>query len=229
MAKKTDGERRLNSTASSTKSTETMAYRRDGSGECHLHVRHIGIGGCKSEELLRQVFAPYGHLLVARIRNRRDPDGGADTSWALVTMESAAAAQSALEAVVMAPDGSTQLKVTAYSSKQAAASTGEMKRMVSSMDTVTDAIKYLASKVGLIKNTDTHSSDDEGGEDDEVQSNSMWIQHMLLEEGHLDPRGGACQVRLIFLYYRLITHSRCLVVILAWWIVRYEQSRGSEE
>ena len=41
-----------------------------GDGGCTLHVRHIGPGGCKSEALLRRVFAPHGELVGAKIRER---------------------------------------------------------------------------------------------------------------------------------------------------------------
>ena len=93
--------------------------------QCTLHVRRIGMGGCKSEMLLRQVFSQFGGFVSATVRERTDPSG-ADTSWALVTMATATAARAALQAVVMAPDGTTQLKITEYSQKQAAISTGGM-------------------------------------------------------------------------------------------------------
>ena len=112
-------------------SAATAAASLDGKAGCVLHVRGIGVGGCKSEALLRELFAPHGELLAAQIRDRTDAQG-ADTSWALVTMATEAAAQSALgAAVVMAPDGRTRLQVTEYSRKQAAASTGGMTRVLS--------------------------------------------------------------------------------------------------
>eukprot|EP01046_Picozoa_sp_COSAG06_P027231 COSAG06_NODE_2393_length_6959_cov_2.624781_1_plen_562_part_00 len=95
-----------------------------------LHVRNIGIGGCKSEELLREVFAPYGEMVSAQIRERVD-DHGVDTSWALVNMRTDNAAQSVLgDTVVLAADGKTRLQVTKYSCKQAAASKGGMKQIL---------------------------------------------------------------------------------------------------
>ena len=36
--------------------------------KCTLHVRMIGVGGCKSETSLRQVFSPYGSLVSATVR-----------------------------------------------------------------------------------------------------------------------------------------------------------------
>ena len=92
-----------------------------------LHVRNIGIGGCKTEVLLEQTFAPYGNMVAALIRDRVDAQSGDDTSWALVTMETRAAALSALHADrIMAPDDKTQLDVALYDPMQAAKSTGAL-------------------------------------------------------------------------------------------------------
>jgi hypothetical protein len=74
-------------------------------------------------------------VVAAQIRDRTDADG-LDTSWALVTMVTAAAARSALGAVMKTPDGKTQLEVTKYSREQAAASTGGMKRVLSEAESV---------------------------------------------------------------------------------------------
>ena len=115
-----------------------------GTAGCTLHVRHIG-AGCKSEALLRKVFAPHGELISAQIRDRKDAQGS-DTSWALVTLGTAAAAQSALRATVMAPDGSTQLRVTEYSHDQAAASTGGMKAVLTEAQ---DAFAEMAATASM--------------------------------------------------------------------------------
>jgi hypothetical protein len=40
-----------------------------------VSLSHIGAGGCKSEELLQQVFAPHGEVVSAQIRERADADG----------------------------------------------------------------------------------------------------------------------------------------------------------
>jgi WD40 repeat protein len=121
-----------------------------GTAGCTLHVRHIGAGGCKSEALLRKVFAPHGELIGAQIRDRKDAQGS-DTSWALVTLGTAAAAQSALRATVMAPDGSTQLLVTEYSHDQAAASTGGMKAVLTEAQEVFAELAAAASMRPMVQ------------------------------------------------------------------------------
>eukprot|EP01046_Picozoa_sp_COSAG06_P017894 COSAG06_NODE_1230_length_10161_cov_2.903498_5_plen_526_part_00 len=115
-----------------------------GTAGCTLHVRHIGAGGCKSEVLLRKVFAPHGELISAQIRDRTNAQGS-DTSWALVTLITAAATQSALRSTVMALDGSTQLLATEYSHDQAAASTGGMKAVLTEAQEVFAQLAAAAS------------------------------------------------------------------------------------
>jgi hypothetical protein len=90
-----------------------------------LHVRRIG-GVCESFAEISRVFSRLGTVLQATIRHR-ESDDGQNTSWALVTMESSAAAQAALAQPVMA--GTVQLVVNPFSQTQAAASTGAMGRI----------------------------------------------------------------------------------------------------
>eukprot|EP01047_Picozoa_sp_COSAG01_P007495 COSAG01_NODE_286_length_19421_cov_123.895663_9_plen_665_part_00 len=116
----------------------------DGQAGCMLHVRGIGAGGCKSEELLRQVFAPHGELVSVQIRDHTNRTMGVDKSWALVTMATEASAQSALRAAaVMAPDGTTRLQVTKFSPKKAAASTGAMKAVLREAEEDSEAHQRL--------------------------------------------------------------------------------------
>lgn len=92
-----------------------------------LHVR--GIGGPTEEpgpyenfEALKQVFKPYGEVVDVVVRHR--VEDGHNTSWALVTMESEASAQKALDNEVFA--GKQKLVINPYKAKQAAASDGAM-------------------------------------------------------------------------------------------------------
>ena len=96
-----------------------------------LHVRNIGPGQCKSEELVSQVFGRFGDVASATFRIRTDQDTGQDTSWALVRMVEQSAARDALVAAdadegILGLDGKTRLQVTRFSKAQAAISTGGM-------------------------------------------------------------------------------------------------------
>jgi hypothetical protein len=117
--------------------------------KCILHVRGVGVDGWdgtqegfgeyESEEALRQIFEAFGPFVRATVHHRVQAIADTathgqskleNTSYALVTMGSAAAVDSALaEDKVMA--GTTALKVTVYSKEQASKSktAGRMKRV----------------------------------------------------------------------------------------------------
>ena len=91
-----------------------------------IHVRGVG-GALEDETALCDVFRHFGDVSHATVRKRTAPDG-ANTSWALVVMESPAGAAAAVAGVAA---GQLQpnypaLRATHYSPKQAAASTGRM-------------------------------------------------------------------------------------------------------
>jgi hypothetical protein len=100
-----------------------------------IHARGVGVHGWdgtpdgegefESEDALGKIFSAFGVFVQATVRHRIDAGTGENTSWALVTMGDTAAADRALGApVVMA--GSHPLMLTAFSRKQANASTGQM-------------------------------------------------------------------------------------------------------
>jgi hypothetical protein len=101
-----------------------------------IHVRGVGIEGwdgtktgCgtyESEEALERVFQSFGTCTRVTIRHRITD--GANTSWALVTMSDSASVDRALAAPsVMA--GRSELQLTRFDTKQAAASKGQMSQV----------------------------------------------------------------------------------------------------
>lgn len=102
-----------------------------------IHVRGIGVDGWdgsdhgvgkyENETALRHIFEAFGRVIeVARVRHRIDD--GKNTSWALVTMGSAAAVDRAILASESSGvfAGSQRLILTKFSQKQASASKGGM-------------------------------------------------------------------------------------------------------
>ena len=127
--------------------------------ECLLHVRNIGPGGCKSVELLTEIFHRYGDVFSATIRDRVDKNTGQDSSWALVQMTDAAGASKALAAAandrdefgadtIAALDGVTRLRVTLFDKKRAVSSKGGMKHTAKVM-LLTGTITSSAMKIVL--------------------------------------------------------------------------------
>jgi hypothetical protein len=112
-----------------------MSAEEDAPEGTQIHVRGVGVHGWdgtpngegefESEDALGKIFSAFGVFVQATVRHRIDAGTGENTSWALVTMGDTAAADRALGApVVMA--GSHPLMLTAFSRKQANASTGQM-------------------------------------------------------------------------------------------------------
>ena len=102
---------------------------------CILHVRGIGTassGQYLQEAALISLFSNYGACLAAQVRVRANESTGEDTSWALVAMDSELAVEKAVHAKVMA--GDSELEVTRYSQKIAAASQGSMGRVAAKVD-----------------------------------------------------------------------------------------------
>lgn len=102
-----------------------------------IHVREIGaegwdgsdegVGKYENETALRHIFENFGRVIeVAKIRHRIQD--GRNTSWALVTMGSAAAVDRALLAAERSGvfAGSQRLVLTKFSQKQASISKGAM-------------------------------------------------------------------------------------------------------
>lgn len=89
-----------------------------------LLVRNIGLAACKTEEALRRALAPYGDVVSATIRHKKHEDG-TDASWALVTMDSLPAAESALHGVVKAGPNQTELQVGTVGGRVSISSTRE--------------------------------------------------------------------------------------------------------
>ena len=127
--------------------------------ECLLHVGNIGPGGCKSVELLTEIFHRYGDVFSATICDRVDKNTGQDSSWALVQMTDAAGASKALAAAandrdefgadtIAALDGVTRLWVTLFDKKRAVSSKGGMKHTAKAM-LLTGTITSSAMKIVL--------------------------------------------------------------------------------
>jgi hypothetical protein len=98
-----------------------------------LHVRGIG-GVLQSEDKLRSFFGRFGSMLSAKIRVRED-EAGANTSWAMVTLNSPDAAARALAArplmvtvpaTAFAPAEERELTVNLFETETAQKSTGGM-------------------------------------------------------------------------------------------------------
>ena len=61
----------------------------------------MALKGCvfsDAEQTLREVLSQHGSVALVTLRRRRDLRTGEDTSWALVTMETSAAAAAVLKA-----------------------------------------------------------------------------------------------------------------------------------
>jgi hypothetical protein len=102
----------------------TCTYDRDES--VTLHVRGIE-GACESGAALRAIFQQFGAVADTMIRHREGRESS--TSWALVTMKDPAAADAAVAAGQVHVDPAVSdavLRITRFSLKQAAASTGAM-------------------------------------------------------------------------------------------------------
>ena len=130
-------------------SPDTSASEVDAAPGSQLHVRHVG-GKYEDEAVLCAVFAQIAPVVQATVRHRIDPTTGENTSWALLTMETRAGSEAVMvrglsclstcawprlltssrtaaqvaEALLPKP-----LTVTRYSEKQAAKSTGGMKKV----------------------------------------------------------------------------------------------------
>ena len=74
----------------------------------------------ENESALSALFVQFGPVVQATVRHRIDGSTGQNTSWALVTLASRDAAEKALDT------GVAGLRLTPFSSKQAAESTGKM-------------------------------------------------------------------------------------------------------
>ena len=89
-----------------------------------IHVRGIG-GKFETQDAVKGIFRKFGPVRNVTIGHRTDKDTGANTAWALVTMESREAAE-----VVMAAASAGRLPppvtVTRFDKLRAAASTGQM-------------------------------------------------------------------------------------------------------
>jgi hypothetical protein len=108
-------------------STEGHVQEEELSG-CTLHVRGVG-GTLEQEGQLEAIFARFGRVVQTTTRHRVDPKSGVNTSWALVTLATRAAAQAAMRhqqrrrGALMSPEG-RRLQLTFFDNKVADASTG---------------------------------------------------------------------------------------------------------
>eukprot|EP01047_Picozoa_sp_COSAG01_P024900 COSAG01_NODE_1554_length_9930_cov_19.371478_2_plen_1346_part_00 len=85
-----------------------------------------GVGGALQDEVaLKQLFSEFGECKQAAVRKRVDAESGEDTSWALVTMGSAASATAALKPALTSPEGKP-LIVARFDAEKASNSTGVM-------------------------------------------------------------------------------------------------------
>lgn len=92
---------------------------------CVLHVHGVKSGPGSTQELTR-IFQAFGAVESVVVRDRVDPELG-DTSWALVTMISAAVAESVISSgVTERMDPSQQITVALYNQDVARSSAGVM-------------------------------------------------------------------------------------------------------
>ena len=116
--------------------------------ETHLvHVRGIGVdgwdgtdagvGSFENEASLKEIFGLFGAVKALYIRHRADAEAEANTSWALIELETADEVEAVLAAVVpprALVAGSNILKVVKFDKEIAAGSTGGMVEAVRCMD-----------------------------------------------------------------------------------------------
>jgi hypothetical protein len=94
----------------------------DSLGNGQIHVRGVG-GKFEAEAAIIDVFARFGPVVQVTVRHRIDKATGANTSWALVTMQSRESAEAVLAAASSLP---TPLTVARFSKEQADSSHGQM-------------------------------------------------------------------------------------------------------
>jgi len=93
---------------------------------CTLHVRGV-LAGKEATANVSKMFSKFGTVVQVSVRERTDPETGADTSWALVTMSSRKAAALVVQAgVTERLDPAREVTVAAFNNKQADASLGAM-------------------------------------------------------------------------------------------------------
>lgn len=112
------------------KATSTVADDVEEMG-CILHVRGVG-GELEDSKKLTKIFATFGNVVHVAVRPRIDQQTGANTSWALVTMETKLAADRALTgAASVAQDvaSGSKLSVTRFSKERADSSKGQMVKL----------------------------------------------------------------------------------------------------
>ena len=102
------------------KTTATMMTGKEGPTQ--IHVRGVG-GEFEAEAAIIGVFARFGPVAQATVRHRIDKVTGANTSWALVTMQSRDSAEAVLAAASSLP---APLTVAWFSKEQAKSSQGQM-------------------------------------------------------------------------------------------------------
>jgi hypothetical protein len=107
-----------------------------------VHVRGVG-GLYEDESSLVALFADVAPCLHALVRHRMDEGSGVNSSWALVTMESADAAQTILTKGVRRPDTGAALQLTPFDQKMAAVSKGGMQLLRKQL------LERLAAKHGV--------------------------------------------------------------------------------
>ena len=100
----------------------SAASHADPTPGSQIHVRGVG-GKFEAEAAIIGVFARFGPVVQATVRHRIDKATGANTSWALVTMESRDSAEAVLAAASSLP---APLTVTRFSKEQADSSQGQM-------------------------------------------------------------------------------------------------------
>ena len=91
---------------------------------CTVHVRDIG-NVANTERKLQQLLQRFGKVSQATIRERKDATTGADTSWALVTMENQTQRDE-----ILANAGDTGMLALSVRSKSAKGKTVEVEHVV---------------------------------------------------------------------------------------------------
>merc|ERR1711871_1136567 len=105
-----------------TEAVLDLAAEGEAAPGSQIHVRGVGTK-FEDEDALKVVFAQFGAVLQVTVRHRIDKDTGANTSWALVTMESKDGAEAVIAGAESLPSA---LTVARFSKKLADSSTGQM-------------------------------------------------------------------------------------------------------
>jgi len=126
-----------------------------------LHVKGVKKGPHCEEELML-IFSQFGEVVQVTIREKVDEKTGADASWALVTMGSSNAVQSALELGVRERmDNTRPMTISLFSKKQAAKSTGAMSKVREAVSGKVNSSSWAQMTMNILDNDDDFEDRDD--------------------------------------------------------------------